>query len=146
MNHGRRRAGGFTLLEAIVALTILGVVMIGAWTWIGNGMRALGKVQRLALEETAIDAAFGVLEQQDFGAVASGDIDWQDYRIGWSAAPALPAREGRTSVGGVGRHRFTLYDVDLAIYHAGTLIATPRVRMLRHARKQADADDAGGGP
>ena len=52
-----RAAAGFTLLEAVVALTILGFVLLGAFTWVGNDLNALGKVRDLALEESAVQQA-----------------------------------------------------------------------------------------
>ena len=57
-----RAAAGFTLLEAVVALTILGFVLLGAFTWVGNDLSALGKVRDLALEESAVQQAVAELE------------------------------------------------------------------------------------
>lgn len=130
-----RRVAGFSLLEAIVALTILGIVLMGAWTWIGNGMRALDTVRGLALEQAAVDGALAALEQEDFSAHASGTLDWRGHRIEWRATPALPMRRGMTNVGAASAWQFTLYDVEMRLFSdRDQLIAEPRVRMLRYAR------------
>ena len=76
-----RRNAGFTLLEAVVALTILGFVLLGAFTWVGNDLGALGKVRDLALEESAVQQAIAELEQIDLGAQSGGNFDWRGFRV-----------------------------------------------------------------
>lgn len=125
---------GFTLLEAIVALTILALVMFAAWSWIGNGMRTLERVRDLAPEQAAFDDVLGALERQDLALAASGVVESGSYRVEWRSTPAYPARQGRTSAGGAGRWLLTLYDVDLRAYAGGRLVAAPRVRVLQYVK------------
>lgn len=125
---------GFTLLEAIVALVILAAALAGAWTWIANDVRALGRVRDLALEEAAVQQAMAELEQVDLSAEPEGSIRWRQFRIDWRATPLEPARDGRTSVGGAGVYRFTLYGVALEVLHRERTIATPSLRMVQYTR------------
>jgi len=132
----RTRAQGFSLLEAIVALTILSAAMLGAYGWIANDMGALQRVRALALEEAAVREATARLEQLDLSAEPAGSIDWRDFRIAWNAAPVEAPRPGRTSVGGIGLHELTLHAVQLSVYHDGQLIGTPELRMTQYRRKR----------
>lgn len=132
----RARAQGFSLLEAIVALTILSMAMLGAYSWIATDIGALRRVRDLALEEAAVRQAIAELEQLDLAAQPAGSIDWRDFSVEWSATPLEPARHGRTSVGGAGLYDLTLQQVRLAVYQDGRLIATPEVRITQYARKR----------
>jgi len=126
-----RRTGGFTLLEAIVALVILSAALAGAWTWVANDMRALGRVRDLALEEAAVQQAVAELEQRDLEAQPVGSLRWRDFRIDWRAAPLEAPRRGRTPVGGPGNFRLALFEVALDVRQGERLIATPVLRMLQ---------------
>jgi general secretion pathway protein I len=130
----RAAARGFSLLEAIVALTILAMAMLGAYAWIGANLEALNKVRDLALEELALREALDVLERTDLGAQPEGELSWGEFRIGWRAEPLEPMRNGRTAVGSMSLYDFTLFQVDLEVHSHQRLIATPQVRVLRHER------------
>jgi len=125
---------GFSLLEAIVALTILAMAMLGAYAWIGTNLDALNKVRDLALEELALRQALDVLEQTDLDARPEGEMNWREFRIGWRAEALEPTRNGRTAVGSIALHDLTLYRVELQVHSHQRLIATPQVRVLQHER------------
>jgi len=112
----------------------LTAALSGAWTWIAGDMRSLGRVRDLALEEAAVQQAVAALEQIDLAMQPEGSMGWRDYRVAWYAEPLEPPRAGRTSVGGPSVYEFTLYSVSLEVHHRERLIATPALRMLRHAR------------
>ena len=61
----RDRVRGFSLLEAIVALTIVAVAILGAYAWVAGNIVSLTRVRDLALEEAALHQALGTLEQTD---------------------------------------------------------------------------------
>ena len=49
----RDRTRGFSLLEAIVALTIVAITIMGAYAWVAGNIISLTRVRDLALEEAA---------------------------------------------------------------------------------------------
>jgi hypothetical protein len=108
--------------------------MLGAYAWIGSNLAALNKVRDLALEELAVRQALDLLEQTDLGTQAEGEMNWREFRIGWRAEALEPTRMGRTAVGSIALHDFTLFQVDLEVHSHHRLIATPQVRVLRHER------------
>jgi general secretion pathway protein I len=130
----RQRSRGFTLLEAIVALTILAAALLGAYAWVATDLGALGKVRDLALEEAAIQQAISQLEQTDLAERPTGRIDWQGYRIDWQAEPLEPTRDGRTAVGGRGVWNLTLYRIQLDVMRGQRLLAAPELRLLQQVR------------
>lgn len=136
-----RAVAGFTLLEAVVALTILGFVLLGAFTWVGNDLNALGKVRDLALEESAVQQAIAEIEQVDLAAQPTGMLDWRGFRIGWRAELLAPVRQGRTGAGAPGLHDIALYAVELDIANGTRVLGRQRLRMVQHvlARRPEDA-------
>lgn len=131
---------GFTLLEAIVALVILAAALAGAWTWVANDVRALGRVRDLALEEAAVQQAVAELEQIDIAAQPTGSLRWREFRVDWQAEPMEEPRQGRTFVGGASRYQLALYGVELNVRYRERLIATPHVRVVQHRRTEIGAD------
>jgi prepilin-type N-terminal cleavage/methylation domain-containing protein len=136
-----RTARGFTLLEAVVALTLLGFVLLGAFTWVSNDLNALGKVRDLALEESAVHQAIAEIEQVDLSAQPTGMLDWRGFRIGWRAELLAPVRQGRSATGAPGLYDLALYVVELDIANGARVLGRQQVRMVQHvlARRPEDA-------
>lgn len=128
-----RAAAGFTLLEAVVSLTILGFALMGAFTWVGNNLSSLGKVRDLALEESAVQQAIAELEQVDLGLQPAGVIDWKGLRIGWRAELLTPVRQGRTGAGAPGFYDLALYDVELDLANGSRVLGRQQLRMVQYA-------------
>ena len=135
-----RRNAGFTLLEAVVALTILGFVLLGAFTWVGNDLGALGKVRDLALVESAVQQAIAELEQIDLGAQPGGNFDWRGFRIDWSAQALGPTRQGRTTTGALGLHDLALYAVQIDVLRGPRVLGRQELRMVQHVRARRPED------
>ena len=138
----RQRARGFTLLEAIVAMTILGFALLAAFGWISNNLGALGKVRDLALEEAAVMEAIAQLEDTDLAGSPNGSLVWRDFRIDWQGVLLEEPAPGRSTLGARGLHELSLYAVDLTVVRGARQIASPRVRIVQH-RQVREAADAG---
>ena len=138
----RRRSRGFTLLEAIVAMTILGFALLAAFGWIGNNINALTKVRELALEEAAVAEAIARLEDTDLARSPSGSLLWREFRIDWQAVLLEEPAPGRSTLGARGLHELGLYEVDLTVSRGTRQIAAPRVRIVQH-RQIREAADSG---
>ena len=132
----RDRIRGFSLLEAIVALTIVAAAILGAYAWVAGNIVSLTRVRDLALEEAALQQALGTLEQTDLGHQPAGSIQWREFRIDWQAEPIEASRPSRTGVGGTGLYELTLYRVLLSVSSHERLIGTPELRMVQHSRSK----------
>lgn len=137
-----RRQRGFTLLEAIVALTILSAALLGAYSWVSGNIQSLVKVRALALEEAAIKQALGVMESQDLATQPRGSYALRDFQVDWDAVPVEPVHPGRSTVGGIGLYDFTLYQVDLQVFAREQLIAVPSLRMTQFQRVREPGQQA----
>ena len=136
-----RSRDGFTLLEAIVALTVLSIGLMAVFGWFNQNIRHLIKINDLALEEGVTEEALARLELEDFTSATSGSYQFGDYAVRWRAIPIEPPRAGVSSTGGQGLYEITLYGIELEIVYRGRLISTPKTRMTRFKKVRLSAGE-----
>lgn len=111
------RAGGFTLLEVLVALAIAGVVMILLFRAGSDGVFAVAGAARA---EQAVERAQSHLDALGHdSALVPGDTEGDDgggYHWRVHVAP-LATRQGQAQQGGVASS--TLLDVEVSVSWAG---------------------------
>ncbi|MFQ5466683.1 MAG: prepilin-type N-terminal cleavage/methylation domain-containing protein [Kiloniellaceae bacterium] len=128
MSNRRRRTGGFTLLEVVVAFTILAVAMVGLMRAFSTGLRGLDAAQ---VSTAAVMHARSKLEEVGIaipieGGEQSGEFDdgyeWrvsmvplEDPRTSDLAAPVLPYRV-QVTVTAPGGRAFSLDTVRLGAF------------------------------
>ena len=128
----RRFESGFSLMEAIVALVILSAGLMATYSWFDQGIKALIKVDNLALEESVIKESIERLELQDFANQDEGVFVWKDYRVDWHAEQVEPGRMGRTGIGTSGIYDLFFFRVDLDLFQGERLFAEREVFLVRH--------------
>jgi prepilin-type N-terminal cleavage/methylation domain-containing protein len=106
----RNRKRGFTLLEAAVAMTIVGLVAVGALGAFGADLRAAAKAQEAlpaaALAEERL-ARLELLDVRQFSALP------ESLATGWFAAP-FSGYEWRASLAPVASER-SLYEMTVTV-------------------------------
>jgi type II secretory pathway pseudopilin PulG len=78
-------SGGFSLVEAIVALVVLSLVFTAVWGWFGTAVTSTSRIERaLALPE--VFSQFVVnLELESLRETSSGVYNIGDYQVQWQA-------------------------------------------------------------
>ncbi len=125
-----RPPSGFTLLESIVALAILSVGLMAAFAWFERDIDALLRVDRVALENLAVERAIDYLSVADLEATSRGEMSWDDFVVRWRAVP-LEQRFGRTPSGLLGYHDVHLLEAELKVFHLERLIALHKTIVTR---------------
>lgn len=109
MSDMRRRDGGFSLLELLVALTILGLSMATAYRIVGDAVATTASRERLVRLAALADAAFTDLRLQ-------GSIEEEAISFDWPEDVSLTIEEETGPIAGLSgtpplrRIRMTLED------------------------------------
>lgn len=106
---GRGRSGGFTLLEVLVALVILGVALVGLLSAQSAAVRLRSQAEELTLATFLLERQMTEMEMGDFPEIGKKEGDFGDDYPGYawqitvsetpfSAPPQVRVREVRVAV------------------------------------------------
>lgn len=128
----RKKARGFSLLEAIVALAIFATSTVSLYAWYSTSLIGLIRAEENAksLEFiTNLDAHFYSLNLQDERV---GEFQDGEFVAQWEANLVESKKEGRTASGTLGYHRLGLYEVSVFLYRLDDdeLISSFRTRLV----------------
>ena len=121
--HGKnavwlRTSGGFTLLEAIVALVIFSTAGLALFSWINQNLQALARAQEVS---EATRAKRNVLEfMSDINPMqrGSGNNDFGLYKITWRSAEKIAPRDNSGYPAGAGSFSVALYATAIDVSRA----------------------------
>ncbi len=115
MNLFRQR--GFSLLEAMVAITILSSVSFAVFSWINQSARMLMRSDSVMVQERLVADLLTELEAIDLSSTPEGEMRRDDMRLIWKAQP-IDSRQGRTKAGDVGFYDHKLNEVSVTVFRS----------------------------
>lgn len=127
---------GFSLLEAIVALTILAGASMALFGWIGGSLRQLHRSELYIDSTPAITSALEYLKFQDLAARPSGGFVSGDILVHWQVAAV------EKDVAGVQGSSFllSLYDVELYASKGQQSLPHLKTRIVNYHRQPGLAE------
>ncbi|WP_411834116.1 type II secretion system protein J [Pseudoxanthomonas mexicana] len=127
---GRRDQCGFSLLEAIVALTILATAGLALFAAMNQSVQMASRAENARLADSALRNAMAWLETVNPAETPQGEQQLGEARLRWHAELVEPARDAMTGYMQAGLFQVGLYDVTLEVSQSGRPLAEVVVRRV----------------
>lgn len=111
----RSKQDGFTLLEAIVALTLMATSLLSLYAWLSSNTLALNHVSAKALSLQDSRAALAIVETINPMATPSGQRELDPLQIRWKSEPLSDQRTGVSPAAAATPFDFRLYLMDITV-------------------------------
>lgn len=128
------RQRGFSLIEAMVALTILAGATLALFGWINTSLNQLNRAGFYTEASPALNSAVQYLNTVDLAARPTGSFSSGRVRVDWQATP-IEQNMGRTPDQGGGNFLLSLYDVQLTLELAGRSLPPLTTRIVNYRLK-----------
>ena len=117
----KHRGAGFTLLEAIVALTIIGLVLIPLVSFIGQAANQLGRAADSNDQSFAKQSALALMEPINPLTEPHGTLDLdRTITVSWQSQPIIEPSPGILAGTGLPAFRIGFYDVHVSLTRDGS--------------------------
>ena len=138
----RARIGGFTLLEAIVAMAIMATSLIALYGWLATSIQSIRHVQEqrasLADARTALAFMRGINPME----TPSGERTVPPLIVRWTSTPATPVTQGMNGIGSTSLFDLALYDVDVTVLREDTPVRSFKIRLAGWVASRSTGLDA----
>ena len=128
------RSGGFTLLEAVVALAIFSAGAMALYGLYGANLAGLTRARDVAGQLPIVEHAVERLSLIDLRQQAEGRFDVGPAEVSWTAVLVEPPRQSQSVSGYVGAFEVGLYQVDFDVVEDGRSLGSWQMRLAGHER------------
>lgn len=123
MNRHRRAAqGGFTLLEAIVAMVIMATALLALYSWLSTSTMALNRAQAQARAIEDARTALALVGDVNPMLEPDGERVAEPLAVRWRSRPLTGRRPGLSRIGLPTQFDFILYEMDVEVLRDGRLV------------------------
>lgn len=117
----RASAGGFSLLEAIVALAILAAAGLALFAAMTQSTQMVQRAQQAREIDAALRNALAWSERINPMEQPRGEQALGSWQLRWDSEPVEPPRDNVTGYLQPGLYQVGLYRLHLQLWHAGAL-------------------------
>ena len=126
----RRKPAGFTLLEAVVAMSIFAAAGMALYALFNTNLLSLGRAQDVTAQLPTVYRAVAYLSAIDPAQQPTGQIELDGYGVTWSSRLMEPVRESQTAQGFRGYHELGLYEITFDINRLDEVVASHKLRVV----------------
>ena len=105
-----RRSAGFTLIEAMVAMVIIGGAGMALFTWVNASIVALRRVEDANARSAATTNAIEYMQSVNPMLKPEGQVSLGAYQLSWKAQPQMPITDGAGQMMMRSQFQLALYD------------------------------------
>lgn len=126
--------GGFSLIEAMVALTILAGATLALFGWINTSLNQLNRAGFYTEASPALTSATEYLNTVDLANRPTGTFNSGRVEVEWQATP-IEQEVSRTPDQGGGNFLLSLYEVELTLQLNGRTLPPLITRIVNYRLK-----------
>ncbi len=115
----RTRQRGFSLIEAVVAMTLIATLGATLFSWVASSVAALGRVEQAAAQDAARLNVLAFMQTVNPMQRPQGSADFGDLRIEWRARAVQPPQDQRGYPRGLGLYQVGLYETRIVATRPG---------------------------
>ena len=138
--HRHRRAQrGFSLLEAIVALTILATVGMALFAAMSQSTQMVARAEDTRLADSAVRNAAAWMASVNPAETPQGEQQLGDVTLRWSSELVEPMHDSLTGSMQLGLYQVGLYSVRLELSRDGSPLADETIRRVGYRQVREPA-------
>jgi general secretion pathway protein I len=109
---------GFSLLEAIVALTLISTIGLAIFSWVSGMLISVEKIENNGSRLTVMRNAAEYLSNTNIMEQPSGNAILGPYQLSWNSELVEPIKTGLNSNSTANEFKVGLYDVNVSVVNA----------------------------
>ncbi len=113
--RGRRRQGGFTLIEAIVALVLIATTGMALFSWVNSNIMTLNRVQLSNAENAATANILEYMNSVNPMLTPEGAARLGAYSMAWKSEAITDLRDGAGYPYGISLYQLGLYQTRITV-------------------------------
>ena len=108
-----RQSVGFTLLEAIVALVLIGTAGMALFSWINSSIVSLRRVEDANARNAAASNIIEYMQSVNPMLTPDGKVDFGAYQIRWKSDPLTAVVDGVSNPQGASLFQLGMYETKI---------------------------------
>jgi len=126
----RSTQGGFSLLEAIVALVLLSTSGMALFSWINNNLSGLNHALEIVQKSQYRKNALALMQQINPALEQKGQTNLGDFTVIWQAVPITPMKHELTLSGAQGPYLLGLFETKITVSRLGAIMDEFTLRQI----------------
>jgi general secretion pathway protein I len=128
------RQGGFSLLEAMVAIVILAAASMAFYGLFNTNLITLTRVQEVSREVPLVEQAIEYLTMMNLSGDSAGEFEIDTAQIQWQAELIESYRQSQNGRGFMGYFQVGLYNVEFTVTDRDSVLGTYRFRAVGYEK------------